>query len=60
MSDLPCRCRPAGAAELELPLASLAAGEYLIELNAKARPARAGADRVQECRESATSDRLSG
>ncbi len=35
MSDLPVRQRPGQPSELELPLSSLAAGEYLIELNAK-------------------------
>ena len=38
-----CRCPDAGAAEMELPFASLAAGEYLLELNAKA-----GASTAQE------------
>jgi VWFA-related protein len=35
MSDLPMQATPAGLAELELPLAALATGEYLIEINAK-------------------------
>jgi VWFA-related protein len=35
MSDLPVRQRPGQPSEVELPLSSLAAGEYLIELNAK-------------------------
>jgi VWFA-related protein len=36
MADLPLQISPAGAVELELPLASLPVGDYLIELNAKA------------------------
>ena len=35
MSDLPVQVSATGAAELELPLASLPTGDYLIELNAK-------------------------
>ncbi len=35
MADLPVQQRPGMSPELELPLSSLAAGEYLIELNAK-------------------------
>ena len=35
MADLPVQQRPGRPSELELPLSSLAAGEYLIELNAK-------------------------
>jgi VWFA-related protein len=35
MADLPLQVSPVGAIELELPLSSLAAGDYLIELNAK-------------------------
>lgn len=35
MADLPVQRRPGNPAEIELPLSSLAAGEYLIELNAK-------------------------
>jgi hypothetical protein len=35
MADLPVQQRPGMSSELELPLSSLAAGEYLIELNAK-------------------------
>jgi len=36
MSDLPVQVSESGASELELSFASLAAGEYLLELNAKA------------------------
>jgi VWFA-related protein len=36
MTDVAVQTPPAGGSELELPLASLAAGEYLLELNAKA------------------------
>jgi VWFA-related protein len=35
MADLPVQQRPGNPAEIELPLSPLAAGEYLIELNAK-------------------------
>jgi len=35
MADLPVQTAQGGAAEIELPLSSLAAGDYLIELNAK-------------------------
>jgi VWFA-related protein len=35
MADLPVQKRPGNPAEIELPLSSFAAGEYLIELNAK-------------------------
>jgi VWFA-related protein len=35
MANLPVQQRPGRPSELELPLSSLAAGEYLIELNAK-------------------------
>ena len=35
MSDLPVRQTPGRPSEIELPLSPLAAGEYLIELNAK-------------------------
>jgi hypothetical protein len=35
MSDLPVTAAVTGAAEIDLPLAALAAGEYLIELNAR-------------------------
>jgi len=35
MADLPVQQRPGSSAEIELPLSSLAAGEFLIELNAK-------------------------
>jgi hypothetical protein len=35
MADLPVQQRPGQPSEIELPLSSLAAGEYLIELNAK-------------------------
>jgi VWFA-related protein len=35
MSDVPVQTTPAGEAQLELGIASLAAGEYLLELNAK-------------------------
>ena len=35
MADLPVQQRPGNPAEIELPLSSLAAGEYLIELNAR-------------------------
>jgi hypothetical protein len=35
MSDLPVRQGATGQSELELALSPLAAGEYLIELNAK-------------------------
>jgi hypothetical protein len=35
MADLPVQQRPGHPAEIELPLSSLAAAEYLIELNAK-------------------------
>jgi hypothetical protein len=35
MSDLPVRQTAGAPAEMDLPLSSLAAGEYLIELNAK-------------------------
>ena len=35
MADLPVQTGPEGAGEIELPLSSLAAGDYLIELNAK-------------------------
>jgi hypothetical protein len=36
MADFPMQIGPGGVAELELPLSSLATGEYLIEVNAKA------------------------
>ena len=36
MADLPVQAGTGGAADIELPLSSLAAGDYLIELNAKA------------------------
>ena len=35
MADLPVQQRPGQPSEIELPLSALAAGEYLIELNAK-------------------------
>jgi len=35
MADLPMQAGAGGAADLELPLSSLAAGDYLIEINAK-------------------------
>jgi VWFA-related protein len=35
MSDLPVQAAPGKPSEIELPLAALATGEYLIELNAK-------------------------
>jgi predicted secreted protein len=35
MSDIPVQMTPAGEAQLELGVAGLAAGEYLLELNAK-------------------------
>ena len=35
MADLPVQAGTGGAADIELPLSSLAAGDYLIELNAK-------------------------
>ena len=35
MADLPVQAGQGGAGDIELPLASLAAGDYLIELNAK-------------------------
>jgi hypothetical protein len=35
MADVPVQQSPAGGLELELPLSALAAGEYLLELNAK-------------------------
>jgi len=35
MADLPVQQRPGQPSEIDLPLSSLAAGEYLIELNAK-------------------------
>ena len=35
MADLPAQPGAAGASEFELPLSAFAAGEYLIELNAK-------------------------
>ena len=35
MADLPVQPGAAGVADIELPLSSLAAGDYLIELNAK-------------------------
>ena len=48
MADLPVQAGSGGAADIELPLSSLAAGDYLIELNAKSETgACAGADRVQ-------------
>ena len=49
MSDLPvaAAARPA-AAEIELPLVGLAAGEYVVELNAEAEGRhRAGTGRLQ-------------
>jgi hypothetical protein len=36
MSDVPVQVSDGGGAELELSFASLAAGEYLLELSAKA------------------------
>ena len=36
MFDVPVQMSSTGAAEMELAFASLAAGEYLLELNAKA------------------------
>jgi hypothetical protein len=35
MADLPVQPGTGGASDIELPLSSLAAGDYLIELNAK-------------------------
>jgi VWFA-related protein len=35
MADLPVQTNPAGFIELEVPLAAFAAGEYLVELNAR-------------------------
>jgi hypothetical protein len=35
MADLPIQAGQGGAGDIELPLSSLAAGDYLIELNAK-------------------------
>jgi hypothetical protein len=35
MSDLPVQTSPTGAAEIDLQLSALAAGDYLIEVNAK-------------------------
>jgi hypothetical protein len=43
MFDVPVQDSEAGAAELELMFSSLAAGEYLLELNAKT-----GASSAQE------------
>ena len=36
MTDVPVQVSDAGAAEMDLVLASLAAGDYLLELNVKA------------------------
>ena len=36
MADVPVQVSDAGAAEMDVALASLAAGDYLLELNAKA------------------------
>ena len=35
MADLPLQAGQSGLADIELPLSSLAAGDYLIEINAK-------------------------
>ncbi len=40
MTDVPVQVSDAGAAEIDLALASLAAGDYLLELNAKAEATR--------------------
>ena len=36
MSDIPVQMQPTGTAQMELSPASLATGEYILELNAKA------------------------